>query len=242
MPSRCDDVSSLIAAELHSLHVPWNLPTRQESHIFEQGRPRHAFEKVFLSPQDSNTFPEPEPQNVDPYQLYTLLTPNRAQPQEDPRVAPLQDELKERMEDLRRFEQVTRSSKLEWCTCASIYRWRCSRQQRQDSTSGEIRWVVLHADFLFLGAQMLQRVQERTKEAEMGRNDAMQELDQLQIDNAKLVSQEREHMLAMDDLTDRSQASISQLERDKSHVENELGSERRSAEIHARFHSWPSCR
>lgn len=55
------------------------------------------------------------------------LTPNRAQPQEDPRVAPLQDELKERMEDLRRFEQVTRSSKLEWCTCASIYRWRCSR-------------------------------------------------------------------------------------------------------------------
>jgi hypothetical protein len=101
---------------------------------------------------------------------------------------------------------------------------------------------VLHADFLFWGAQMLQRVQERTKEAEMGRNDAMQELDQLQIDNAKLVSQEREHMLAMDDLTDRSQASISQLERDKSHVENELGSERRSVEIHARFHSWPSCR
>lgn len=52
---------------------------------------------------------------------------------EDPRVAPLQDELKARMEDLRRFEE------------------------------------------------MLQHSQERTKDAESGRSQAMTELDALQV-------------------------------------------------------------
>lgn len=47
-----------------------------------------------------------------------------------------------------------------------------------------------------------------------------------QEDNARLVAKEREHMQHMDTLTDRSQAAISQLEHDRSQIEQDLRMER----------------
>jgi len=90
----------------------------------------------------------------------------------------LQEELKARMEDLRRFEQL------------------------------------------------LQKSQDKTKDTEAGRSEAMRELELVQEDNNRLVSREREHAASMDSLADSNQRNITNLERERSQVESELNHER----------------
>jgi len=101
-----------------------------------------------------------------------------AETAEDPRVALLQEELKARMEDLRRFEHL------------------------------------------------LQKSQDKTKDIEAGRGEAMRELDLVQEDNNRLVAREREHGASMDLLADTNQRNIANLERERGEVETDLSHER----------------
>jgi len=93
-------------------------------------------------------------------------------------VALLQEELKARMEDLRRFEQL------------------------------------------------LQKSQDKTRDTEAGRSEAMRELELVQEDNSRLVAREREHAASMDMLADTNQHNIASLERERSQTEQDLNHER----------------